>query len=173
MRTGDESTAACHRDTIADLRARLAASEAYSEKLRNAIETLADLYGSERVTIPFVTVVTKSPEATVQNTVQSGGIAGLGLSEACVRIIRDATQPITNREILNALNARGFAINSDNPLNNVGSSLKHRAKTKGDIQRTGKHWGVVGKKETPRSETNEGPAMNGAYHTNGAVAPTT
>jgi hypothetical protein len=48
----------------------------------------------------------------------------------------------------------GFKTNSQDPVNNVSAALHHRAKSKGDVVRDGKHWRLV--------EAKAAEALNGS-----------
>lgn len=89
-------------------------------------------------------------------------LVGLQLGDACIAMLRHLGRPASNREIAEALDANGYKVNSENPINNVGSCLNHRSTTKADVEREGKSWAL---------RKGEGPAHDGASHMNGAAVP--
>lgn len=161
MRPVDES-AAHYRAVIADLRQKLDAAKRQVDELPRVIERLEDVAGlSTRQISPMPTqadagLTAPSIEVTGAVTFETvDPIHALGLGDACVLVLSELGKPASNREILESLQSRGFKINSDNPMNNVGTCLNHRMKNRADIVRIGKHWALASRKDmSAQSEVN-------------------
>ncbi|MBS0241842.1 MAG: hypothetical protein JSS20_06670 [Proteobacteria bacterium] len=93
-------------------------------------------------------------------------LAGLSIADACMELLRRAARPMTNREIHEGLEMRGYKVNSDNPTNNINSCLSHRAGSRGDVARDGKAWHIPKKKEEL-----SGAELNGVTHEYVEVVP--
>lgn len=98
-----------------------------------------------------------APANTLQQTsltrkfaVEPGPLARMTIADAAKEVLRAENRPLGNAEILTALRDGGLALNSNEPLNTVGSSLNRRFKETGDIVRVGR--GTWALKEWVRSE---------------------
>lgn len=162
MRPVDEPSAH-YQAVIADLRRKLDAAKRQVDELPKVIERLEEVAGVSAYHSPpmptqaDVAVAAPDIEHIEPMTTAAGDdpIHTLGLGDACVLVLGELGKPASNREILDVLQSRGFKINSDNPMNNVGTCLNHRMKNKADIVRTGKHWALVSRKDmSAQSEMN-------------------
>jgi len=163
-----DEAAADYRGVIVDLHRKLDFAKRQVEELPGLIERLEQLAGVARMSTQITTQPSFAMQATVNAPVASAmedhisqlsvtvPFSGMLLSDACVRAIELIGRPATNKEILEMLRRHGFSVQSANPVNNVGSSLNHRRKSKGDVQRNGKHWSL-------RKETHQQSEPNGCH----------
>lgn len=157
MSNGDDSTG--HWDAvIAELRADLAR---YEREEASALELAGEMKQQAETTNLLIEQLkvrlgsksrqsdSELPPSPQPEPVKalSDFLADLQLGDACVAVLRREARPMTNRDILDALADHGFKVNGDNPINNIGSCLNHRAGAKGDIMRDGKHWQIADKEE--------------------------
>lgn len=64
-----------------------------------------------------------------------------GMGDACARFLEENEGKLfSTRDVLEALEERGFSFSTVNPMNNVWAALSHRWKSVGDVERRGKNW---------------------------------
>lgn len=155
MGSGHESTAP-YRTVIADLRADREKQAFEIEQARTALRTReAALDEIDKAIALLELRIGDFTEPTkVSATMADVGLVGLGLGDACVAAIRELGGAASNSQIVAHLKSRGYEIKSTNPMNNVGTGLNHRSKSRGDVERNGRFWVLK----------SEGPALNGASH---------
>ena len=159
------SSTAQYLSMINELRRDLAEANARTAKLLTTLEYLIERHGEPKYVPGVATnknVATPENVRTLSVSAPTVDLTGLGVGEACMAVLRASSHPMRNRDVLEALAANGFKIESGNPLNNVTSALNHRLKKNGDVAKFGKKWMI---------KKSESPAFSEALHINGAVVP--
>jgi hypothetical protein len=64
---------------------------------------------------------------------QDGAFLGMSIPKATVALLKAKKKPLTNNEIVEALEKGGLYLSSENKQNTVGSVLNRRSRTAGDI----------------------------------------
>jgi hypothetical protein len=150
-----------YANVIADL-------EAKRDELDRIIRTLKAMSQLEPPATP--TIVSTKPEKMLPISRPSGrrrvsrSHYSAGLGEECVRILRDCVQTgaaISTRQVTDLLLESGFELKTANPTNNVFSSLNHRAKVSGDVERVGSNWRFVS--PTKGAAPEDAQQMNGSW----------
>ncbi|HEY9056539.1 MAG TPA: winged helix-turn-helix domain-containing protein [Aurantimonas sp.] len=78
------------------------------------------------------------PPVAFDSGVDKGKFYGMSIADAAIAALRLSGYPMGNAEIVDALVGGGLQINSDQPLNVVGSILNRRLKENRDIARVGR-----------------------------------
>lgn len=88
---------------------------------------------------------TIASEAQPSEVKQPAGSRGNGFATAAIAVMADHGKPMTSKEIVAALEAKGLHMNSANPPNALNATLNRRMKQIGDVYRpeSGK-WGLSG-----------------------------
>ncbi|MGE3626155.1 MAG: winged helix-turn-helix domain-containing protein [Hyphomicrobiales bacterium] len=119
---------------IADLRSK-------REQIDQAIQLIESLRGG--MSIPGVPQSSSAPTGS-ESALGPGAFLGMSIPDATKKLLRVRKQALGNAEIVQALKAGGMAMESQDPVNTVGSVLTRRFNTQGDIVRVARGtWGLA------------------------------
>lgn len=156
---------------IADLRAK-------RDELDRTIALLEAMAGiaapvkAEEVAPPVRPAPPAPPKTSApvpERSKETSSTPSVGIGEVCAKILREAREPLSTRDVTDRVLASGFEINTANPINNVWSALSHRMKVTKDITKSGRNWSIVvhhadrSLGDLKREMANQIPP-NGTYH---------
>ena len=167
-----ESQTVDHYEAVlADLRAK-------REQIDQAIQVIEALRGNATAPATQKLPSVSQVDADVDGP---GAFLGMTIVDAAKKLLASRRRTMSNTEIVNALKAGGLAMNSNDPINTVGSVLTRRFNTVGDLVRMGRGiWGLAEwypgrnfkKKSTRVDDADEIGAAIAAANAGHAPAPT-
>lgn len=104
------------------------------ESLRQGKAMPADLGGQQQ----------GQPQSS-NGAIEDGAFLGMTISDAAKKLLLIRKKALGNADFVAAFTAGGLALNSESPINTIGSVLTRRFNEKGDIVRVGR--GIWGLKE--------------------------
>lgn len=116
---------------LADLKAK-------RDQIDQAIQAIEGL----RTNAPATTSAASTPPPLAADG--RGAYLGMSIPDAAKKVLASRRQTMGNAEILAALKAGGLHLNSQQPINTIGSVLTRRFHVVGDIVRVGRGtWGLM------------------------------
>ncbi len=134
---------------VADLEAKRARFNAWVDgAIQNIRQVIAAVSGIPQPTSGTLTVAsggqafTGTGSAAGAHALTPDAFFGMSIAEAAIKILQNAKQQQTTREITDALIAAKYHHTSQNFINTVNTALYRRERDDGDVVRIGRNWAL-------------------------------